>query len=206
MMRGEYFCEYLNKATYARPVHEEVEEVYVEDFKRAMRITRETKKLEDVFKGISFSVGGPSISLGSILDLGAALKGKVTKTFELNVIERRERRIVSEICIDAISGEEKEDIFEMIKRDKPTKKEIKPRAQIKEGKVLSPQIKKADAINKLKAHVMRKPDEAERILKETFGVEFLELVYVPEYHLVLESEKERKNAVVCGVRGKAELL
>ena len=206
VMKGRYFCEYLNKATYARPVHEEVEEVYIKDFNQPMRITKDKVKLEDALRGISLSASGPSISVGSLFDLGSALKGKVTRKFELNVIERRERQVIDEVCIDAIRGKKEEDVLKMIKECKPTKRKIKSGAQIKEGEVSPYQIKKADAIKKLKIHVGRHPDEAERILNRSFDVEFIELAYIPEYHLTLESEKERKKAVVCGVSGKTELL
>lgn len=206
IMKGEYFCEYLNKATYTRPVHEEVEEVYIKDFNQPMRITKDRVKLEDALRGISLSASGPSISVGSLLDLGSALKGKVTRKFELNVIERRERHVVDEVCIDAIRGKKEEDVLKMIKEFKPAKKKIKSGTQIKEGKVPPYQIKKADAIKKLKEHVERHPGDAERILKRSFEVDSIELAYIPEYHLTLESEKERKKAVVCGVSGKTELL
>lgn len=205
MMKGEYFCEYLNKETYICPVHNEVEEVYIKDFDRTMRITKDKVKLEDVLEGVSLSAGGPSISFRSLRDLGSALSGEVKRKFELGVIERRERRVVDEICIDAIRGKKEEDILEMIKECKPEKRKIKSGAQIKEGEVSSHQIKKADAIKKLRTHVERTPKDAERILQRSFDIEFIELVYVPEYRLTLESEKERKKAIVCGVSGKTKL-
>lgn len=204
--KGEYFCEYLNKETYIFPVHKEVEEVYIKDFDQTMRITKDKVKLEDALEGVSLSAAGPSVSLKSLLDLGSALRGEVTRKFDLSVIERRERRVVDEVCINAISGKKEENILKIIKEHAPTKKKIKSREQIKEGEVSSHQIRKAEAIMKLKKHVERHPKEAERILKRSFDVEFIKLVYVPEYHLTLESEKERKKAVVCGVSGKTELL
>lgn len=205
IMKGKYFCEYLNKETYICPVHKEVEEVYIKKFDRTMRITKDKVKLEDVLEGVSLSAGGPSISFKSLRDLGSALSGEVKRKFELGVIERRERRVVDEVCIDAIRGKKEEDVLEMIKECKPEKRKIKSGAQIKEGEVSSYQIKKADAIKKLRIHVERTPDDAERILQRSFDIEFIELVYVPEYHLMLESEKKRKKAIVCGVSGETEL-
>jgi hypothetical protein len=200
--KGEYFCEYLKKETYIFPVHKEVEEVYIKDFDRTMRITKDKVKLEDALEGVSFSAAGPSVSLKSLLDLGSALKGEVTRKFDLSVIERRERRVVDKVCINAISGKKEEDILKIIEEYEPRERKIKSGEQIKDGEVFPCRIRKAEAIMKLKKYVERHPKEAERILKRSFGVEFIKLVYVPEYHLTLESEKERKKAVVCGVSGK----
>jgi len=204
VMKGEYFCEYLKIKTYVIPVHDEVEEVFGKELNKPMRIVKSKAGLQDVLNGISVSAGGPSITLGTVASLFSAVKGKVSKSFELNVIERRERRNGDDgFCIDAHEDKKEGDALEIVKESKHKSKEITSEKQMK-GQVLASHVTKSDAVKEFKSQLMKHPDEAERILKEFFNVDSIELVYIPEYHFDLESEEEKRRIIVNGISGDAE--
>jgi hypothetical protein len=117
--------------------------------------------------------------------------------------DRRERRILSQICYDGFGNKMNREILQQIKTTKVLKKDMEDFQ--KNGRTGGTIMNSEKLVNALKGLAMKKP-EANRILKEEFTVTELSVVFVPVYLAIIKWKNKSKNVRINGCSGQLSLI
>ena len=201
-LKGYYKCKWLNETNYPIPVPDDVVGVKFED--KIIKVKKEVLTISDMLEKIG-------INLGPISLPGHPIITRAVKAFKMdasigcskhiileNVIELHQTQAEEGISLNALTGQEDKEVFELITK-------ANSQEMMKQEK---PKINKDYVLEKLKEKFKgvdeKIENEAEVIVERKISIAEIKYALVPWYEVTFQMNQNKKSWRICAVNGKME--
>lgn len=200
-LQGCYECKWLKETSYPIPVPQDVIAIKFGD--KTIKVKKEALTISDMLEKIGINLGPISLPApilsGALKALGQdKVVGSSRHVIFENIIELHHDQIESELCLDALNGQEDKETLKLIAKANTEKIDVSE----------APKVSKAYALERLKEKFKEIDEkieiEAEGIVERKLLVKEINFMQVPCYEVTFETKQNKKSWMISAVNGKME--